>query len=287
MLEFVEPRYGLDALGGLEQAKAYCRRAIIGPLTAGDRRRAPVGVLFTGPSGTGKTAFFQGLVHEAGVAGVKLNPGSLLGPYVGMSEQNLEKALLGIESLDQALVFVDEIDQNLQRGNGLDSGVDQRLFARMLEWISDPAHRGRIVFMAATNRPDRMDPALKRAGRFDRKVPFLVPGPVEQAAILLAQARRHRIPGEPDWAAVTGRTAGFTGAELESLLLKAWDLAEGAPLTTAHMLAARERMRPATGSVEFMTALALLECEDRDLVQPQYYELWEDRERLARMLHLS
>ncbi len=160
VLEIVEPRFDFTALGGLTEAKLFAVKNIVVPLRTGNYRRVPLGVLLTGPSGTGKSAFFYALVAEAGVNGVKLNFGKILGPYVGLSEQNLEKALLGIQSLAPCLVLIDEIDQLLQRGSGGDSGVQQRLFARMLDFMSNPQNRGRIVFVAATNRPDLIDPAL-------------------------------------------------------------------------------------------------------------------------------
>lgn len=283
VLEIVEPRFDFNALGGLTEAKLFAARNIVAPLRSGNFRRVPLGVLLTGPSGTGKSAFFYALVAEAGVNGVKLNPGKILGPYVGLSEQNLEKALLGIESLAPCLVLIDEIDQIFQRGNGSDSGVQQRLFARMLDFMSNPHNRGKIVFIAATNRPDLMDPALKRPGRFDRKIPFLLPGYPQRVAILQALQGRYHIPGTPPWEVAAKQTEGFTGAELESVVLKAWELAEDAgrtELTEADMKGALERIRPSTAQVAFMTALAILECDDKDVLPSEYQERLDNRQAL-------
>lgn len=283
VLEIVEPRFDFTALGGLTEAKLFAAKNIVAPLRTGNYRRVPLGVLLTGPSGTGKSAFFYALVAEAGVNGVKLNFGKILGPYVGLSEQNLEKALLGIQSLAPCLVLIDEIDQLLQRGSGGDSGVQQRLFARMLDFMSNPQNRGRIVFVAATNRPDLIDPALKRPGRFDRKIPFLIPGWAERVAILQAVQQRYGMPGEPDWEEAAHRTEGYTGAELESVVLKAWELAEDAGRTEiiqADIEGALERIRPSTGQVEFMTDLAILECDDKDVLPSEFRDLLDDRKAL-------
>jgi transitional endoplasmic reticulum ATPase len=283
VLEIVEPRFDFEALGGLTEAKMFAARNIVVPLKSGNYRRVPLGVLLTGPSGTGKSAFFYALVAEAGVNGVKLNPGKILGPYVGLSEQNLEKALLGIESLAPCLVLIDEIDQIFQRGSGGDSGVQQRLFARMLDFMSNPHNRGKIVFVAATNRPDLMDPALKRPGRFDRKIPFLLPGWAQRVAILQAVQHRYQIPGTPNWEPAAARTEGYTGAELESMVLKAWELAEdaGRPELTAESVAgALERIRPSTAQVQFMTDLAVLECDDKDVLPPEFQDLLDQRKEL-------
>lgn len=283
VLEIAEPRLDFSALGGLAEAKLFAAKNIVAPLRSGNFRRVPLGVLLTGPSGTGKSAFFYALVAEAGVNGVKLNPGKILGPYVGMSEQNLEKALLGIASLAPCLVLIDEIDQIFQRGSGGDSGVQQRIFARMLDFMSNPHNRGKIVFIAATNRPDLMDPALKRPGRFDRKIPFLLPGYAQRVAILQAVAQRYQIPGQPDWERAAKRLDGYTGAELESVVLKAWELAEDVgrqELTEADLQGALDRIRPSTAQVEFMTDLAILECDDKDVLPPEFQDRLDDRQAL-------
>jgi transitional endoplasmic reticulum ATPase len=295
VLEIVEPRWGFESLGGLTEAKLYAARNIIGPLKTGNERRAPLGVLLTGPPGTGKSAFFYALAREAGVNAVKLNLGKILGPYVGLSEQNFEKALLGIESLAPCLVLVDEIEQLFQRGTGGDGGggVQQRLFARLLDFMAQPLHRGKIVFVAATNRPDLIDPALKRPGRFDRKIPFLPPGWAERVSILSALQGRYGIPGTVDWSEAARATEGYTGAEMESLLLKAWELAEesgSGELTQEAVAGALARIRPSTAAVAFMTDLAILETDDVDVLPPEYRDQAADRERLQarvdRWLHL-
>lgn len=283
VLEIVDPRFDFSALGGMTEAKLFAAKNIVAPLKSGNYRRVPLGVLLTGPSGTGKSAFFYALVAEAGVNGVKLNLGKILGPYVGMSEQNLEKALLGIESLAPCLVLIDEIDQVFQRGNGGDSGVQQRLFARMLDFMSNPHNRGKIVFIAATNRPDLMDPALKRPGRFDRKIPFLLPGWAQRVAILKALQGRYKMPGALPWDEAAKRTEGYTGAELESVLLKAWELAEDAghaELTAEAVTGALDRIRPSTAQVEFMTDIAILECDDKDVLPPEFQARLDDRKGL-------
>lgn len=290
VLEIIEPRWGFESLGGLTEAKLYAARSVVSPLKTGNERRAPLGVLLTGPPGTGKSAFFYALAREAGVNAVKLNLGKILGPYVGLSEQNFEKALLGIESLAPCLVLVDEIDQVFQRGTGDGGGgVQQRLFARLLDYMAQPHHRGKIVFVAATNRPDLIDPALKRPGRFDRKIPFLPPGWAERVSILTALQGRYQIPGEVDWSEAAKRTEGYTGAELESLVLKAWEVAEeaGAPGLTAEAVeTAQAKIRPSTAAVAFMSDLALLETDDLDVLPPEYKERASDREAIEKRVDL-
>ena len=142
----------------------------------------------TGPAGTGKSAVAEAVAHEAGVNAVVLNLARILGQYVGNSERNLEKALQAIKSLAPTIVFIDEIDQSVSRGGSGDSGVSNRIFKRLLEFMSDTGNRGQVLFLAATNRPDLLDAALRRPGRFDKKIPFLIPDESERAAIIQVMA---------------------------------------------------------------------------------------------------
>ncbi|HVC82770.1 MAG TPA: AAA family ATPase, partial [Chloroflexota bacterium] len=141
---------------------------------------------------TGKSAVAEALAHEAGINFVFLRMGKILGSYVGSSERNLEKALRAIESLAPCGVFVDEIDQAMPgRSSGGDSGVGGRIFGRLLDFMAQPTHRGRVFWLAASNRVDKLDAALRRPGRFDKKIPFLVPDAEERRTILAVMARAH------------------------------------------------------------------------------------------------
>jgi hypothetical protein len=124
----------------------------------------------TGPAGTGKTAMAEAVAKEAGINCVILNPARIFGKYVGDTERNLDRALYAILAMAPVLVFIDEIDQSVSRGASGDSGVSNRFFKRLMEFMSDTSHRGKVVFLAASNRPDLMDPALRRPGRFDKLV---------------------------------------------------------------------------------------------------------------------
>jgi transitional endoplasmic reticulum ATPase len=169
---------------------------------------------------------------------------------------------------------MDEIDQSIRRGRGEGegSGVSNRVFKRIMEFMSQTRHRGRVVFLAATNRPDLMDAALRRPGRFDKKIPFLIPGEEERKEIFKVMSRKYggltlsHIPEE-----VINYTKGWTGAEIEAAVIKAVELKEdeGLPFTEA-LVEAVQRVRPSTADIEMMTRLAIEETNDIDLLPNEY-----------------
>lgn len=274
-IETFEPEEGFEVIGGQEEVKAYFRRAIIAPLQSGtpeQRQRIPKGVLLLGPAGTGKTKLAQALAHEAGVNCLKFDPSRIYGRFVGESEGNMRRALKAINTMAPVIVFVDEIDQQAgSRSEGGDSGVSGRVFAMLLEFMADESHRGRIIWIGASNRPALMDPALRRPGRFDVALPILPPDEAERAAILqvLAHRKGHHLTASGALAA-SASTDGWTGAELEALVLKALDLMAHEPgaapdLDTA-LIVARPRLRNRTSEVAEMCREALAEVRDLDLI---------------------
>jgi SpoVK/Ycf46/Vps4 family AAA+-type ATPase len=286
VIEILEPTFGFELIGGMESVKNFFRSNIIRPLQEGNRRRAPMGVLLTGPAGTGKSAIVMAAAKESGVNCINLNLARILGQYVGMSERNLEKALRCIEALAPALVFIDEIDQAIQRGSGASSAVSNRIFKRILEFMSDTGHRGRIVFLAATNRPDLMDAALKRPGRFDKKIPCLAPDEKEREAIFRVMLAKYGIGHElsaVDFVEAARATESYTGAEIEAVVIKAFEVAEdngSSSVRAGDLKHALEAIRPSTTDIEFMTLLALSECNDKDLLPERYRTKLDDRGKL-------
>lgn len=278
VIEIVDPRFGFEAIGGLDHVKDFFNRSVIRPMREGVTNRVPMGVLMTGAAGTGKSAVAEAVAFESGLNFVNLNFAKILGQYVGNSERNLEKALRSIKSLSPTIVFIDEIDQTVKRGEGGDSGVSSRLFKRLLEFMSDTGNRGRVMFLAATNRPDLMDAALRRPGRFDRKVPFLVPNEVERAAIFSVMARKYEIAAVVISESAVKETLGWTGAEIEAAVVKAAELIYDENLSAEDAIVeAVRRLSPSTSDIEFMTALALAECNDLDLLPAEYRERAKDR----------
>jgi SpoVK/Ycf46/Vps4 family AAA+-type ATPase len=256
-------------------------------MKAGQLRRVPQGILLMGPAGTGKTRLARALAKEAGVTFVELQPSKIFSKWVGDTERRLERALTAIKMMTPCIVFIDEIDQAVGRGESGDSGVSNRVFKRLMEVMSDTSLRGKVVWMAASNRPDLLDAALLRPGRLDKKIPILAPDASERAAILqvlVRQAFGARV-GYPDAEAseLAEKMEGYTGAEIEAVVGKAVQLqGEHGDWKVAYALEeAFERIIPSTQDIERMTQLALAYCNDLDLVPSHLRDLARSVRRQA------
>lgn len=275
VLEMMEPRYGFEAIGGLELVKDFFRRNVIEPMKDGRFGRVPMGVLMTGPAGTGKTIMAEAVAKESGINMAVLNPAKIFSKWVGESERNLEKALEAVKSLAPTLVFIDEIDQQLRRGESGDSGVSNRVFKRLMEFMSDTGNRGRVVFVAATNRPDLLDAAIKRPGRFDAKIPFLAPDPSSRAQIFMVMSKKYGFSLKGVGATILNQwaedTDGWTGAEIERVVIKAGALREDRGISTNDaMKIALGLILAKTQDIEYMTEIAIAECDDLEFIPEEY-----------------
>lgn len=279
VLEFIYPEIGFDDIGGMDKAKNYLLKNIVNPIKKGDLRRVPMGILLCGPSGTGKTLLVNALAKASGFNCVKIDMSRILGQYVGESEKNFKKCLLGAQSQQPVIVFVDEIDTTFRRGESGDSGVGRNIFSEFLQFTSNTNNRGKVIFIAATNRPDLLDPALKRPGRFDKKIPILIPEAAERADIFRIMIQRNGFETDiMDFTPFAAQTENYTGAEIETVVRKAYEIAnddnrEGTVLTADILNEAVLRCRPSTQQVEFMTMLAIKECDDKDLLPEKYQNI--------------
>lgn len=270
----------------MDRAKNYLLKNIVEPIKKADLRRVPMGILLCGPSGTGKTLLVNALAKSSGFNCVKIDMSRILGQYVGESEKNFKKCLLGAQSQQPVIVFVDEIDTAFRRGDSGDSGVSRNIFSEFLQFTSNTNNRGKVIFIAATNRPDLLDAALKRAGRFDKKIPILLPEAEERAEIFKIMIKKYRFETDiTDFMPFAQNTENYTGAEIETVVRKAYEIAndddkEGNVLTCEILNEALQRCRPSTQQVEFMTKLAIKECDDKDLLPDRYKDLLDDRSSL-------
>lgn len=283
VLEFIYPEIGFDNIGGMGKAKNFLLKNIVEPIREGDLRRVPMGILLCGPSGTGKTLLVNALTKSSGFNCVKIDMSRILGQYVGESEKNFKKCLLGAQSQQPVIVFVDEIDTAFRRGESGDSGVSRNIFNEFLQFTSNTNNRGKIIFIAATNRPDLLDAALKRAGRFDKKIPILLPEEDERAEIFKIIIDKYGFDTDvEDFLPFAKETINYTGAEIETVVRKSYEIAneeniKGNVLTEYVLKEAIMRCRPSTQQVEFMTMLAIKECDDRDLLPERYKSVLDDR----------
>jgi len=277
VLEIIDPTLGFEQIGGLKHIKDFFRKNVILPIYEGRYRRCPMGILLPGPAGTGKTVLAEALAKESGLNCCSLNISKIMDKFVGASEANLEKALQCIETLSPTIVIIDEIDQSgLSRNGSGDSGVGNRLFKRLLEFMSDTRHRGKVVFIGLTNRPDLMDAALKRPGRIDKKAPVLPPEPDERVEIIKVMLTKYEIKAElsdNNFTEIAGMIDGYTGAEIEALVLKASEVAEDSGegiITPEFFKQAFAAYKPTTKQIEEMTIIAIDECNDLDLLPLSY-----------------
>ena len=186
--------------------------------------RVPKGVLLVGPPGTGKTLLARAVAGEAGVPFFSISGSDFVEMYVGVGASRVRDLFDQAKKNAPCIIFIDEIDAvGRQRGAGLGGGHDEReqtLNQLLVEMDGFGANEG-VIMIAATNRPDILDPALMRPGRFDRQVVVNAPDVKGREAILKVHARGKPLAPDVDLSVVAKSTAGFTGADLENLLNEA------------------------------------------------------------------
>jgi len=186
--------------------------------------RIPKGVLLVGPPGTGKTLLAKAVAGEANVPFFYISGSDFVELFVGVGASRVRDMFKEAKRSAPCLIFIDEIDAvGRQRGTGLGGGHDEReqtLNQLLTEMDGFGANEG-IIIIAATNRPDVLDPALLRPGRFDRQVTVSLPDSKEREAILKVHARNKILGKDVNLTNISLRTPGFSGADLENLLNEA------------------------------------------------------------------
>jgi len=186
--------------------------------------RIPKGVLLVGPPGTGKTLLAKAVAGEAGVPFFSISGSDFVEMFVGVGASRVRDLFEQAKKNSPCLVFIDEIDAvGRRRGAGLGGGHDEReqtLNQLLVEMDGFGVNEG-VIVLAATNRPDILDPALLRPGRFDRQVVVGTPDVKGREAILEVHAKGKKISSEVDLKVIAQTTSGFTGADLENLLNEA------------------------------------------------------------------
>lgn len=279
LVEFVPPKHNFTHVGGMESVKADLLR-IADAIRRGNRSRVPMGVILTGPPGTGKTFVAEAFATESGLTCLKLK--NFRDKWVGSTEANLEKVLGLVDALGYVLLIIDEADRGLAGGDAGD-GVGSRVIARLKEFMSDTSHRGKVIIVMMTNRPDKLDTDLKRPGRFDVRIPFFYPETAgERAEVLQAVARKNKLVTDKlSFDAAAEATEGYSAAEIEAVMLAAAAFAgdtDGDVILQEHLDNAVKDIIPSrdTRMLSYMELLAVFECSAKRMLPERYQSLTTD-----------
>lgn len=295
IIEFVDSAHDFSVVGGQKEIKNSLQK-IAYNIREGNKNLTPMGVLFTGPMGTGKTFVAEAFVKESGLTGIKFK--NFRSKWVGSTESNLERILNVIQAIGSVIVIIDEGDRAFGAQQDGDSGTNSRVIARLKEFMSDTSHRGRVLFILMTNRPDKLDVDMKRAGRFDRKIPFLYNQSHEGVeSVLLAQFRKHGIQTKLTFPKnrkdVSTILIGYSNADIEALTLLANAYAAEEQDSDAIIVTENHFKRAVTDylpsrdveMLEYMELLAVFEASNRQMLPAKYANMSVD-ELQARLTQL-
>lgn len=220
------PNISYDDIGGMHDAITRVREMIELPLNHPELFEQlgiepPKGVLLWGPPGTGKTLLAQAVANESNAYFTSINGPEIMSKFYGESEQRLRELFEEAEKNAPAILFIDELDSIAPKREEVTGEVERRVVAQLLSVMDGMQARGKVVVIAATNRPNAVDPALRRPGRFDREVEVGIPDQKELMEIFLIHSRGMPLGEDVDLEAVVQRTHGYVGADIAALCREA------------------------------------------------------------------
>lgn len=174
-----------------------------------------------GPPGTGKTLMARAVANETGAFFFLINGPEIMSKMAGESESNLRKAFEEAEKNSPAIIFIDEIDSIAPKREKANGEVERRVVSQLLTLMDGLKARSNVVVMAATNRPNSIDPALRRFGRFDREVDIGIPDPTGRLEILRIHTKNMKLSDDVDLEQIAADTHGYVGADMASLCSEA------------------------------------------------------------------
>jgi transitional endoplasmic reticulum ATPase len=224
------PRITYEDMGGLTKEVQKIREMIELPLRHPEifervGVEAPKGVLLYGPPGTGKTLLAKAVANETNANFYSIAGPEIMGKYYGESEEKLRGIFNEAEQNAPSIIFIDEIDSIAPKREEVSGELEKRIVSQLLTLMDGLESRGKVVVIAATNRPDALDPALRRPGRFDREIEIGIPD--EKSRLEILQIHTRGMPLEPDvkLEEMARVTHGFVGADLQALAKEAAILA--------------------------------------------------------------
>ena len=216
------PRITYDELGGLKSEVQKIREMVELPMRHPELFdkigvEAPKGVLLYGPPGTGKTLLAKAVAGETNAHFISLSGPEIMGKHYGESEERIREIFTQAEENSPSIIFIDEIDSIAPKRDEVSGELEKRIVSQLLTLMDGMKSRGKVVVIAATNRPDSIDPALRRPGRFDREVEIGIPDDEGRFDILSIHTRGMPIDKKVNLKQISKTTHGFVGADLEVL----------------------------------------------------------------------
>ncbi len=216
-----------DDIGGLAHAKDLFTEAVEWPirfpdLYAAAKVETPRGILLSGPPGSGKTLIARALAKQCEASFISIKGPELLSKWVGESEKGIREIFRRAKQAAPCIIFFDEIDSFAsRRGQANDGNVGDRVIAQLLTEMDGVEGRKGVIILAATNRPDLIDPALLRPGRFDLSVELSLPGEVERASIFAIHLRDRPVASDVTMEELANLTSERSGADIEAICRRA------------------------------------------------------------------
>ncbi|TDA26960.1 MAG: AAA family ATPase [Archaeoglobi archaeon] len=220
------PNVTYEDIGGLKRELRLVREMIELPLKHPEIFQRlgiepPKGVLLYGPPGTGKTLIAKAVANEVDAHFISISGPEIMSKYYGESEQRLREIFEEAKQNAPSIIFIDEIDSIAPKREEVTGEVERRVVAQLLALMDGLESRGQVIVIAATNRPDAIDPALRRPGRFDREIEIGVPDRDGRKEILEIHTRKMPLAEDVNLDELADLTHGFVGADLEALCKEA------------------------------------------------------------------
>ncbi len=286
LLEFVQSRFDLSFVAGNDQAKRKLQDAA-SAIRAGNTDVLPMGYVICGPVGTGKTFITTCFAGEVGIPAVTLK--NFRSMWQGVTEGNLERVLTLLKAMSPIAVIVDEADAQLgDRSSSGDSGVGNRVFAQIAQFMGNTEYRGKVIWFLLTCRPDLLPVDLKRQGRAEEHIALFYPEtPEERLALLRAMQRKIGMKPLPVDIEkfFLDRAGSLSGADIEAVLVRSHmrsSLQSKAAIDAADLEAVLDDFIPPyyPSEIDLQNMVAVLECTSKSLLPKQYRDL--ERSELIR-----
>ncbi len=289
LLEFIQSRFDLSFVAGNDQAKRKLQDAATA-IRTGNTDVLPMGYVICGPVGTGKTFITTCFAGEVGIPAVTLK--NFRSMWQGVTEGNLERVLTLLKAMSPIVVIVDEADAQLgDRSSSGDSGVSNRVFAQIAQFMGNTEFRGKVIWFLLTCRPDLLPIDLKRQGRAEEHIALFYPEtPEERLALLRAMQKKIGMPPFPDEIEkfFLERSGNLSGADIEAVLIRSElgsRLLKKKLVDMEDLKSSLEDFIPPyyPTEIDLQNLVAVLECTSKNLLPLKYRDL--ERSELIRRVN--